>query len=519
MSSVELNGASAVSERVAKRHIHPGLALVILSASTFMATLDVWITQVGLPSIGRGVHASSLSDLSWVLSAYAIVYAALLVPAGRLADRIGRKAGFLTGLGLFTAASLAAALSGDIWVLVAFRMIQAIGAALMTPSSLGLVLTTAPADKVTQYVKFWVTSAALAAAAGPVFGGLLVDVSWRWIFLINIPIGVVVFVAAARLLPETQQDRHSRLPDVLGGIVLIIGIGALALGVVKGTEWGWSSGRVIASFAVAVVALAAFFASSSRHPAPVIELNLFRDRVFASGNAAIFLFFTAFAIELLSLILWMEGHWHYSPIKVGLAAALGPCVVPIFATIAENLQKKLNLKPGHIAAFGLALVGGGAIIFATQIHDSPHWAAALLPGWLTVGAGVGLAVPTIVSSATVELRPDEAATGSAIVSMAQQVGSVIGVSILVAILGAASGGATLLSFQHAWITAACLAGAGVFAALGITPKAGAVPAMVAAAVPLGDAAQSGEIGSAVPLLTEVSTYTKGSNLNEHGNLN
>jgi EmrB/QacA subfamily drug resistance transporter len=449
---------------------HPALALLILSSASFLAALDVWITQVGLRSIGHGVGETSLSNLSWVLSAYAIVYAALLVPAGRLADRYGRKAAFLLGVGLFTLASLGDALSGEIWVLVAFRTLQAAGAAIMTPSSLGLVLTTAPEDKVSQYVKVWLTSAALAASAGPLVGGLLVQASWRWIFLINLPIGVAVVVAAARLLPDTRHDQRTRFPDLLGGVLLMLGIGALAFGVVKAPDWGWGSGRVITAVVVAAVATLAFLASSRRHPAPVIELGLFRDHVFASANVANLLFFMAFSIELLSVILWLQGHWHYSAIKTGLASAPGPAVVPIFAALAENLQMKLKLKPGVIAACGLLLAAGGAIIFATQLTQQVHYPSEFLPGWLMVGAGAGLALPTIVSSATVGLRPHQTATGSAIVSMGQQIGAVIGVSVLVAILGTASSTAPLGIFRHAWITAAVLAGAAIAGAIGITPK-------------------------------------------------
>jgi EmrB/QacA subfamily drug resistance transporter len=458
-------------EREARKHTHPALALAILSSASFLAALDVWITQVGLPSIGRGVNERSLSNLSWVLSAYAIVYAALLVPAGRLADRFGRKPGFLLGLAVFTAASLGAALSGGIWILVGFRAIQAAGAALMTPASLGLVLTTAPAEKVSMYVKIWFTSGALAATAGPVFGGLLVQGSWRWVFLINLPIGIVVLAAGWVLLPDTRHDQDSRIPDLFGGALLIVAIGALAFGIVKAPDWGWSSGSVITSLVIAGIGTIAFLASSSHHSSPVIELGLFRDRVFASSNAATVLFFVAFSIELLSVILWMQGHWHYSAIKVGLASAPGPTILPVFATIAENLQLKARIKPGLIAAIGLLLVGAGAVIMATRLTEHPDYVTAFLPAWLTVGAGAGLAFPTILSSATVDLRPEQTATGSAIVSMAQQIGSVVGVSVLVAILGLASNAATLDVYRHAWITSAVIAAVAIVSALGITPAA------------------------------------------------
>ena len=180
--------------------------------ASFLAQLDVWITNVGLPSIGTGVGAKSLSDLSWVLNGYAIVYAALLVPAGRLADRFGRKAGFLLGLTIFGVASLGAAFSSDIWVLVGFRALQAVGAAVMTPASLGLVLTTAPPEKVGKYVKIWFTSGALSATAGPVVGGLLLEASWRWLFLVNIPVVVAAVVLAVKLVAQHPARAGRPLP-------------------------------------------------------------------------------------------------------------------------------------------------------------------------------------------------------------------------------------------------------------------------------------------------------------------
>src|SRR3954452_16125653 len=261
----------------------PALILAVLSMSSFLAQLDVWITNVGLPSIGVGVGPQSLSDLSWVLNGYAIIYAALLVPAGRLADRFGRKAGFLLGLSIFGVASVGAAFSGGIWVLVGFRVLQAVGAAVMTPASLGLVLTTAPADKVGQYVKIWFTAGALSATAGPVIGGLLLEASWRWLFLVNIPFVIAAIVLAVKLVPNSKHAQDERFPDLLGGLILIVAIGSLALGLVQAPSWGWNSPQFIAAMVIAAAGVGLFVYRSAHHPAPVIQLELFRDRVFSAG--------------------------------------------------------------------------------------------------------------------------------------------------------------------------------------------------------------------------------------------
>src|ERR1700712_4915460 len=206
--------------------------LLTLCAATFMGSLDLFIVNVGLRAIGHDVGAASLADLSWVLNAYAIVFAALLVPAGRLADRYGNKATFMLGLGLFTVSSIACAASGDLWFIVAFRCLQAAGAAALTPTSLGLILTAIPAEHRSTSIRLWAVSGSLGAAAGPALGGLLVQVSWRWIFLLNVPIGIAALMAAAVLAPSVRHGTETRTPHLLGGLLLIAANGSLALGLV-----------------------------------------------------------------------------------------------------------------------------------------------------------------------------------------------------------------------------------------------------------------------------------------------
>jgi MFS family permease len=219
---------------------HPSVVLAILCSAAFMASLDVFIVNVAFDAIGRDFGGAGLSDLSWVLNAYTIFYAALLVPAGRLADRVGRKAAFAAGLGLFTVASAACAASGGVWWLVGFRIVQSVGAALLTPASLSLVIASAPAAHRVRSVRIWAASGAMAAALGPVLGGLLVEASWRWVFVVNVPVGIVALVATAVLVPRSRDESVTHLPDVVGALLLIVAVGGLTLGVVEGPEWGWT---------------------------------------------------------------------------------------------------------------------------------------------------------------------------------------------------------------------------------------------------------------------------------------
>jgi EmrB/QacA subfamily drug resistance transporter len=461
----------------------PGLVLAVLSTAAFLASLDLFIVNVALPEIGRAFHGARLSDLSWVLNGYAVLYAALLIPLGRLADRYGRKAGFLGGLGLFVAASAACAASTGLWTLVAFRAVQAVGAAALTPASLGLLLTATPPERRVRAVRIWAASGAVAAALGPAVGGLLVQASWRWAFLINIPVGVVALVLAARVVPASRDLGVTRLPDLAGAAVVTVAIGALALGLVKGPVWGWGSASVLGSFAVAAVGLAVFAYRCATHPSPVVEPALLRVRTFAWSNLTAITFSVAFAAVLLAFVLWTQQVWGYSALRTGLAIAPGPMLVPAFAAVGQRLAGR-GVPAGRIAAAGCALLALGTILVVTRIGADRSYAADLLPGWLIGGMGVGLALPTILSSATADLPRAHAATGSAVVTMSRQLGTVLGVSLLVAILGRPTTyPATHTAFQHAWwAIAAVLLLAGV-TALGITPRASR-PAAVPAAEPV-----------------------------------
>jgi EmrB/QacA subfamily drug resistance transporter len=435
-----------------------------------MASLDLFIVNVALPALGRDLQESSLGDLSWILNGYAIVYAALLVPFGRLADRYGRRGGFLLGLAVFTLASAGCAASGSLELLVAFRVLQAAGAALLTPTSLGLLLAATPAAGRPRAVRIWAASGALAAAAGPALGGVLVDASWRWVFLINLPVGLVAILFAARLVPASRESRRTAIPDLFGAAVLTVAIGSLSLGLVKGPDWGWGSVSVIGALVVAALGACWFWWRSLHHAAPVVEPGLLRVRSFAFANLTAVLFSVAFAGNLLAAVLWMQQVWGYSAIRTGLGVAVGPAMVPLFAAIGQRLSHRFSV--GWITAAGCVLFAVGVALVGSRLTLEPSYASVVLPAMLVGGSGVGLALPTILSAATADLPGDRVATGSAVVNMSRQIGAVLGIALLVAVLGTPVGpGEVLDSFAGAWAVLAAVGLVAAAVALGMTPRA------------------------------------------------
>jgi EmrB/QacA subfamily drug resistance transporter len=424
------------------------LVFAVVCAAIFMSNLDLFVVNVAFPDIHRDL-GGGLSALSWILNAYAIAFAALLVPAGRLADRYGHRAGFLLGTALFTLASALCAVSTGLTMLIAGRVLQAVGAAVLIPTSLALLLDATPPTRRPGAVRAWAAVGGLAAALGPVVGGLLVQASWRWVFLINVPVGVVALAVGVRVLPRPKRAAVGRLPDFVGVVALTAGIGLLALGLVQSSDWGWGSAGVIGALVAAGVALAAFVLRSARHPAPVVELSVLRSPGFGPAVVALFLFSLSFAAMLLSLVEYMDGAWGWSALRIGLAITPGPAMVPPVALLlAGRAVSRFGL--GRVAGTGSVLFAVGVGWWALRIGLHSPYAASLLPGMLLTGIGVGLVLPTLTAGATTVLPPDRFATGSAVVNMSRQIASVLGVAILVAVVGSPRRDTIVRSFHHGW---------------------------------------------------------------------
>ncbi|MBL7553850.1 DHA2 family efflux MFS transporter permease subunit [Frankia sp. AgB1.9] len=457
------------------RHARPAAApraravFAVVCAAVFLSNLDLFVVNVAFPDIHRAL-GGQLSTLSWVLNGYAIVFAALMVPAGRLADRHGHRAGFLFGLGLFTAASAACAASPGLGTLIVARTAQAVGAAALIPTSLALLLAVTPPERRPAAVRGWAAVGGLAAALGPVVGGLLVEADWRWVFLINVPFGVVALVAALRVLPRRRPEVSGAFPDALGVLLLTFGVGLLALGLVQASSWGWTSAKVVGSFTVAALFLAGLVVRSARHPAPVVELSVLRAPGFGPAVCALLLFSVAFAAMLLSIVAYLDAAWGWSPLLVGLALAPGPAMVP---PVALALTGRLvgRFGAGAVAAVGTLAFAAGPAWWAWRTGLPHDYATAMLPGLLIVGFGVGLALPTLTAAATSALPADRFATGSAVVNMSRQIGGVLGVAILIAVIGSPSA-RTVVGAFHAgwWFCAAASLAATAVAALGLMAR-------------------------------------------------
>jgi len=443
---------------------HRYRVLVIVSVAALVASLDLFIVNIAFPSIKHDFAGTSDATLSWVLSAYAIVMAALLVPAGRLADLLGRKRLFMGGLITFVGASaLCAAAPGPAW-LIAARILQAAGGAILMPTSLALLLAEFPTQQRALAVAVWSATGAVAAAAGPPVGGLLVQASWRWVFLVNLPIGLVTAVLAARVLSESRDPDRKGFPDLAGAALLVLASSALMLAIVQGQSWGWTSVRVLGLLVGAAVLTAAFLYRSLRHGAPVLELGLFRSRAFSAANIASTLFFAAFGAMLLSNVLFLTRAWHEDILTAGLQISPGPIMAAAFAVPGSILGSRYGQRA--IASIGALLFASGGVWWLTHVGLEPHYATEVLPGMLLGGAGVGFVIPTLASAVAASLPPARFATGSAVYGMTRQFGAALGVAILIAVLGNPQR-QILGSFQSGWEVMAGLAFASAIAAAGI----------------------------------------------------
>ena len=423
--------------------------LLIVSLGAFMGSLDIFIVNFAFPAIQHDFSGTSLSALSWVLNGYAIVFAALLVPAGRIADRIGHRRAFFVGLLIFVAGSALCGFAVGPVMLVSARVAQAVGAALITPTSLALILPVFPSSQRALAVGVWAAVGAVAASIGPTVGGLLIQSSWRLVFFVNVPIGLICAIATLRFVPEVRDPNPGPRPDLAGAGLLALGIAALTLGIVQGASWGWLDLRTVGALLSVIVLLATFVSRSIHHPSPVVDLSLLRVRSFVLACIGTMMIGAGLAAMLLSNVLFLTTQWGDSIVKAGLSITPGPMMAGIFAILGGRLASRV--EPRRLSTIGAVAFGTGATWWIVFMGQHPDYILGMLPGMLLAGIGVGLTWTPLTTLAAAALPVERSATGLAVLNMARQIGTALGVAILVAILGTPASRISLTIFQHGWI--------------------------------------------------------------------
>jgi EmrB/QacA subfamily drug resistance transporter len=444
--------AGSQGAALGRRALRPAAVLAVGSASSFLVYLDATIVNIAFPDVRASFSDVTLAGLSWILSAYAIVFAALLVPGGRLADRVGGRRLFLAGLSAFTAGSLLCATAPSVPLLVGARVLQAAGGAMLVVSAQLLVMAAFPPERRMHAVGLMAGVAALASALGPVLGGLMVDLGgWRLVFLVNLPIGLAALVFGRRM-PEPPRRPQASRPDLLGSLVAVVAVGALALGAVQGPVWGWGDPRTIAAFMASAVLAPLLVWRSAVHRAPVLELALFRVRSFSAGNLGSLLLGTSFFGLVLANSLYLTQVWDYSVLRAGLAIAPGPLASAVAAISAARFTDRVD--PRRFVLPGALISAIAGVWLALRVGPEPAFLAEWLPGMLLMGTGVGLGFATTVAVCVRDLGPAQLGIGSGMSATTRQVGAVLGVAILIAILGPAPGAA---SYDSGWWAMAGLA--------------------------------------------------------------
>lgn len=412
--------------------------LAVVSAAQFLAILDLWVVNIALPALGRDFAPAGLAQVSWILNGYTIVLAALLVPAGQLADSYGRRRAFLAGLAVFGAASLGCALAPDLPVLVACRVVQAVGAAVVLPTSLGLALAAFPARQRGAAVGTWAAVGAVAAGSGPVLGGLLVAGSWRWIFLVGVPLALAALVAGRAVLPRTEVVRAGRL-DVRG---VLLALGATGLTCTALTEAAaWPPALVAPLLAGGLGLAGAFAVHLRRHPDPVVPPRLFAVRAFRTGVLGVAAYYLGFATLLLGTTLLLTGPWHWSVLRAAAGIAPGPLVAGLVSPVAGRLLARTGRRGAILVGAPLFALAGVVPLVA----GGTTYAVVVLPSMVLWGVANGFLQPALFATAGV-VPPGDLAVGSAVLATARQLGSAVGVALLVAVLGARPA-----AFGYAWL--------------------------------------------------------------------
>ena len=406
----------------------------VSSIAVFLVSLDTTMLYAVFDALRAGFGDASAADLSWVLNGYTVVYATLLIPAGGLADTHGRKKVFLIGVAIFLVASAACGLSGHVAWLIAARVLQAVGAALLTPASLSMVLAAFPQERRAVVVASWGAVSAVAAAIGPSLGSLMADrFGWPWAFYVNLPLGAISLWKGASLLKEARIPEARRRVDGVGIALMILGVGALVMTIVGAESTRWTVGRHVAVGLFGLACIGAFVAWARVAQAPLVDLDLFRHATYRFANLATFTYGTAFAMMFFAFFFYMRGIWHYSLPLAGLAIAPGPLLVAPVAVVSGRIAARVGHRP--LLVGGALVYGASGLWYLLVPGVEPAYPTHWLPGLLLAGIGTGMTLPSLSAAAVNRLPIHQYAVGSAVNQATRQIGAVFGVALTVLMLG------------------------------------------------------------------------------------
>ena len=404
--------------------------LVAVSFGLFMIMLDNTVVNVALPSI-RQELGIGISELEWVVNAYALTFGVLLLTGGKLADLLGRRTIFIAGLAIFTGASLWCGLADGAGSLIAARTVQGVGAALMNPATLSIIIATFPVRQRGTAIGIWAGVSALALAIGPMVGGVLTEkINWSWIFFINIPVGIFGVLAARIFIDETRDTSHEQRLDLPGLVSSGIGLFALTFGLIETNDHGWTSTRVLALFAIAIVALASFAVLELRQRLPMLDLSLFRDPTFAGANTAMLLIGLAMFGIFFYNSLFLQNVLQFGAIKTGATFLPMTVLVILVAPIAGKFSDRVGGR--WLMGAGMSLLAVSLLLFGRLDGDSTFW--NILPGLLVGGIGMAITVAPTTAAAMGSVPVDKAGVGSAVINSMRQVGGSLGIAIMGALV-------------------------------------------------------------------------------------
>jgi EmrB/QacA subfamily drug resistance transporter len=434
-STVSASNEAAGSRRLESRR---WWALAAVSLATFMTYLDNNIVNVAIPTIQRSLHLS-VSGLEWVVSSYLLTLAGLLLVGGRLADVYGRRRLFGVGMVIFTLSSLAAGLAGSGGVLIASRAVQGVGAALLMPTTLAIIMATfTNIRERNTAIGIWAAVSALALALGPVLGGLISQhLHWGWIFLINVPVGVITFAIAMFYVDESRAGSAVRRLDLPGLVTSAVSLFALTYALIEGDVSGWTAPLILGAFVVAAAAAAAFLAIESRTANPMVDLSMFRRREFSGGSGTMMIW--AFGILGIYFFtsLYLQQTLGFSPVKAGLAFVPMALCVAVFAGLAPRVEARAGAH--RTVAFGMLLMVVGLVLFARLgLHVSY---TGLLPGFMLFGAGAGLMNVPLTNVVMLAIPTARAGIASALLNASREVAGLLGITVIGAVLRTRQGAA------------------------------------------------------------------------------